>query len=209
MLATSCRAARPRPDARTTGSELPPAQLGAVLDAAERLAAAAVLATLTGAALLAAAAAIWGIDEHVDAGITTQVGLGAAAAGAVEAQAPAPHAAPHAPQFEGSELVSAQVAPHSGSPAGHVQLPFWQWLPLAHSLPQPPQLLESVLVLAQVPLHKLGPVAQALRRRRARSALASAQSRRLFRFIRLTSRMSARVPADDAGHVGGTHLAMP
>ena len=76
-------------------------------------------------------------------------------------EAPAPHALPHAPQFEGSELVSAQVAPHSASAAGHVQLPFWQWLPRAHTLPQPPQLLESLLVLAQAPLHKLEPAVQA------------------------------------------------
>jgi hypothetical protein len=38
-------------------------------------------------------------------------------------EAPAPHSLPHAPQFEGSVLVSAQLAPHSGSPDGQTQLP--------------------------------------------------------------------------------------
>jgi hypothetical protein len=41
-------------------------------------------------------------------------------------EAPAPHSWPQPPQFEGSLLVSAQAAPHNGSPDGHAQLPFRQ-----------------------------------------------------------------------------------
>jgi hypothetical protein len=69
------------------------------------------------------------------------------------------HAAPQAPQLEGSFCTSRQVPLHTVCPLGHVdtQTPAEHTVPDAHTRPQAPQFDRSVCKSRQAPLHSVSP----------------------------------------------------
>ena len=66
---------------------------------------------------------------------------------------PEAHAAPHAPQFSESLVVSVHPPAHGVPPPGQLHTPWRQLLPAGQTLKQAPQCALSVAVTTQAPLH--------------------------------------------------------
>ena len=73
---------------------------------------------------------------------------------------PAGHVFPHAPQFDGSDVVSTQTPPHATRPDGHAQVPFAHRNPGPQLRPHPPQLRASVASTTHPPPHAVVPAEQ-------------------------------------------------
>jgi hypothetical protein len=75
--------------------------------------------------------------------------------------APPEQTLPQPPQFDGLELVSTQLPPHTVWPVVQVHAPLMQLAPVGQTLPQAPQFAESVDVVVHVDPHIVIPAEHA------------------------------------------------
>jgi hypothetical protein len=73
----------------------------------------------------------------------------------------AKHAAPHAPQFIGSDPIATQMPPHGTSPRGQTHAPPLQNAPPPQTVPHVPQWVGSLRVSTHAPPQSVSPLLQA------------------------------------------------